>query len=69
MDGLGPYLVDVQGNVLVPDDDEQPVSVWVFRFAEAQGLHLHAAAFLQQRLKQKSREEVCTENICTTAVP
>jgi len=68
-DGLRPYVVDVRGNVLVPDDDEQPVSVRAaFRFAEAPRFDLHAAVFLQQGLKQKGRQ-VCTGNIFTTAVP
>lgn len=68
-DRLRPYIVDVRGNVLVPDDDKQPVSVRVFSFAEAERLDLHVAIFLQQGLKQKSCKKVCTKNIFTTAVP
>lgn len=61
--------MDVRGNVFVPDDNKQPVSIQVFRFAEAQRFDLHVAVFLQQGLKEKSCKKVCMESIFTTAVP
>lgn len=53
---MGAHAVDVGGDVLVPDDDQQPLAVPARGPAEVPGLCPHKPLILQQGLEQKPGE-------------